>query len=77
MIMVHLVKGGDFMIKVREFYDMRDYSKKKYVSACEQINKFVLENNVEIVDAKYWIVKYDNGNERTSILLIYKIKEEK
>lgn len=28
MIMVHLVKGGDFMIKVREFYDMRDYSKK-------------------------------------------------
>lgn len=75
--MVHLVKGGDFMIKVREFYDMRDYSKKKYVSACEQINKFVQDNNVEIVDAKYWITKYDNGDERTSILLIYKIKEEK
>lgn len=75
--MVHLVKGGDFMIKVREFYDMRDYSKKKYVSACEQINKFVSENNAEIIDAKYWIVKYDNGDERTSILLIYKIKEEK
>lgn len=62
------------MIKVKEFYDMRDYSKKKYVSACEQINKFVLENNVEIVDAKYWIVKYDNGDERTNILLIYKEK---
>ena len=65
------------MINVKEFYDMRDYSKKKYVSACEQINKFVLDNNVEIVDAKYWIVKYDNGDERTNILLIYKIKEEK
>ena len=64
------------MIKVREFYDMRDYSKKKYISAYEQVNQFVSENNAEIIDAKYWITKYDNSDERTSILLIYKEKGE-
>jgi len=60
------------MIQVKEFYDMRDYSKKKWISAAEQVNEFILKNNIGMIDAKYWINTYDNGDKITNILLIYK-----
>lgn len=64
------------MIKVKEFYDMRDYSKKKWLSAYEQVNEFIVKNKVELIDVKYNVVIYDNGDAVSYILLIYKEKGE-
>lgn len=64
------------MIKVKEFYDMRDYSKKKWISAYEQVNEFIVKNKVELIDVKYNVVIYDNDDAISYILLIYKEKGE-
>lgn len=61
------------MIKFKEFYD-KEQSNGLYISASKQANEFMLNNNVEYVDVKYFITSGDI--ERSCILLIYKEKGE-
>ena len=60
------------MIRFKEFYDKR-ISNGKYISASQQVNDFMLQNNVEYVDARYCVTSDDI--KLSCILLIYKEKE--
>lgn len=62
------------MIRFKEFYDKKQPN-GKYISASQQANDFMLQNNVEYVDVRYFIT---GGNiELVCILLVYKTKENK
>lgn len=63
------------MVKVKEFYDMRREN-KTWSSASSQVNSFIEENDIKVIDVKYFISKCDNGFERSNMLLIYKEKGE-
>lgn len=58
------------MIKVKIFYDIRDYSKKKWVYADEQVNEFLANDNIEFIDIKFQM--NSTQEERIALLLIYK-----
>ena len=58
------------MIRFKEFYD-KPISNGKYISASQQVNDFMLRNNVEYVDARYFIT---DDLRQSCILLIYKEK---
>lgn len=58
------------MIKVKVFYDIRDYSKKRWVHADEQINEFIANNSIEVVDVKFHVTSGEDS--RTYLLLIYR-----
>lgn len=60
MIMVRLVKGGDIMVKFKEFFST--FTNK----AIDMLNEFLEENNIEYVDLKI----FDSSH----FLLIYKEK---
>lgn len=61
------------MIKFKEFYDKKQPN-GKYISVSQQANDFMLQNNVEYVDVRYFIT---GGNiELACILLVYKEKGE-
>lgn len=49
MIMVHLVKGGDRMVKFKEF------STKEDRDLDEQLTSFVNDRNIKIIDIKYQV----------------------
>ena len=61
------------MIRFKEFFFFF-LSNGKYISASQQVNDFMLQNNVEYVDARYCITSGDV--EIACILLIYKEKGE-
>lgn len=61
------------MIRFKEFYD-KEQSNGKYISASQQANDFMLQNNVEYVDVRYFITSGDI--ELVCILLVYKEKGE-
>jgi hypothetical protein len=58
------------MIKVKVFYDIRDYSKKRWVSADEQINEFITNNSIEVIDVKFHVTSGEDS--RVHLLLIYR-----
>ena len=58
------------MIQVKIFYDVRDYSKKRWVYADEQVNTFIKERNIEVVDVK--LQMNSTEQETIALLLIYK-----
>lgn len=60
------------MIQVEIFYDVRDYSKKRWVYADEQVNTFIKEHDIEVVDVKFQMNSTEQ--ERVALLLIYKEK---
>lgn len=60
------------MIKVKIFNDGLD-RENKWVFAEEQINKFISERNIEVVDVKFQIIEH-GAITRSSLLLIYKEK---
>ena len=60
------------MIQVKMFYNIRDYSKKRWVYADEQVNTFIKERNIEVVDVKFQMNSTEQ--ETIALLLIYKEK---
>ena len=62
------------MIRVKTFYDIRDYSKKRWVCADEQVNEFITNNSIEVIDVKFHVTSGEDS--RTYLLLIYKEKGE-
>lgn len=62
------------MIRFKEFFDKNISSTEKYISASQQVNDFMSQNNVEYVDARYFIT---DDLKQSCILLIYKEKGDK
>lgn len=60
------------MIRFKEFYD-KEQTNGKYIPASQQANDFMLQNDVEYVDVRYFITSGDI--QLVCILLIYKEKE--
>ena len=59
------------MIRFKEFYD-KEKPNGKYISASQQANDFMSQNNVEYVDVRYFITSGDI--QLVCILLVYKEK---
>ena len=60
------------MIKVKIFNDgYESMESKKWIYAEEQVNKFISEHNIEVIDVKFQIIEH-GAITRSSLLLIYK-----
>ncbi len=62
------------MIKVKIFLEHKDLAKKRWITADEQVNEFIANNNIEVIDVKFQMNSVEI--ERTALLLIYKEKGE-
>ena len=64
------------MIKVKIFNDgYESMTGDKWVFAEKQVNEFIAEHNIEVIDVKFQVIESGLIN-RSSLLLIYKEKED-